>query len=173
MGSEMCIRDSSLSLSLSLSLSRSLARSLSPSVRVRVPPLRAAAHPHHRSPHCGVPHAHCPAAELRVGSLFQLAAMHAYCGLWPADSRSLEALVEPPKTAPVTEPVSAAGGTLVVPNLGGCIEYTGQPLDLEAPVTLALGATAEGGDASLASLCLLYTSPSPRDLSTSRMPSSA
>ena len=29
------------------------------------------------------------------------------------------------------------------------------------------------GDAVLDSLCLLYTSPSPRDLSTSRMPSSA
>ena len=30
----------------------------------------------------------------------------------------------------------------------------------------------EGG-ANLADICLLYTSPSPRDLSTSRMPSSA
>ena len=29
------------------------------------------------------------------------------------------------------------------------------------------------GDAALAKDCLLYTSPSPRDLSTSRMPSSA
>ena len=30
-----------------------------------------------------------------------------------------------------------------------------------------------GSEAELASVCLLYTSPSPRDLSTSRMPSSA
>ena len=35
------------------------------------------------------------------------------------------------------------------------------------------GATAEGQEAVLKSFCLLYTSPSPRDLSTSRMPSSA
>ena len=31
----------------------------------------------------------------------------------------------------------------------------------------------DGGDTIEANLCLLYTSPSPRDLSTSRMPSSA
>ena len=31
----------------------------------------------------------------------------------------------------------------------------------------------EGNTAALARTCLLYTSPSPRDLSTSRMPSSA
>ena len=31
----------------------------------------------------------------------------------------------------------------------------------------------EDGDSALPLLCLLYTSPSPRDLSTSRMPSSA
>ena len=36
------------------------------------------------------------------------------------------------------------------------------------PSQLAIGVEAEGGGA-----CLLYTSPSPRDLSTSRMPSSA
>ena len=49
-----------------------------------------------------------------------------------------------------------------------------------APATLTAGllALAQGSDAdALATLqshvCLLYTSPSPRDLSTSRMPSSA
>ena len=31
----------------------------------------------------------------------------------------------------------------------------------------------EGGQDHLVLICLLYTSPSPRDLSTSRMPSSA
>ena len=35
------------------------------------------------------------------------------------------------------------------------------------------GATREIFDAALGQTCLLYTSPSPRDLSTSRMPSSA
>ena len=34
-------------------------------------------------------------------------------------------------------------------------------------------ALAEGRDPAQAVACLLYTSPSPRDLSTSRMPSSA
>ena len=38
------------------------------------------------------------------------------------------------------------------------------PLDLERPVWV---------DDPTFSICLLYTSPSPRDLSTSRMPSSA
>ena len=32
---------------------------------------------------------------------------------------------------------------------------------------------ADGGNVEVVELCLLYTSPSPRDLSTSRMPSSA
>ena len=36
-----------------------------------------------------------------------------------------------------------------------------------------LQATREVGAAEKAKICLLYTSPSPRDLSTSRMPSSA
>ena len=37
----------------------------------------------------------------------------------------------------------------------------------------ATGNAAITTDGSTPSLCLLYTSPSPRDLSTSRMPSSA
>ena len=40
------------------------------------------------------------------------------------------------------------------------------PLDFNAPIILE-------GDEDLDHICLLYTSPSPRDLSTSRMPSSA
>ena len=38
-------------------------------------------------------------------------------------------------------------------------------------MTAALGLSAEAGE--FTEVCLLYTSPSPRDLSTSRMPSSA
>ena len=37
----------------------------------------------------------------------------------------------------------------------------------------AVAALTEAEESHLASTCLLYTSPSPRDLSTSRMPSSA
>ena len=36
-----------------------------------------------------------------------------------------------------------------------------------------LGIVGESGSGKSVSCCLLYTSPSPRDLSTSRMPSSA
>ena len=42
--------------------------------------------------------------------------------------------------------------------------------DVFITVTSSLPASASGAEASV---CLLYTSPSPRDLSTSRMPSSA
>ena len=47
---------------------------------------------------------------------------------------------------------------------------------ISAPRRLAIGAVLEGAKDVFAvriSACLLYTSPSPRDLSTSRMPSSA
>ena len=47
------------------------------------------------------------------------------------------------------------------------------PLAIEGPVTISGNAPlAVEGDVSVTA-CLLYTSPSPRDLSTSRMPSSA
>ena len=36
-----------------------------------------------------------------------------------------------------------------------------------------LGVLSEGSSPETGNICLLYTSPSPRDLSTSRMPSSA
>ena len=48
---------------------------------------------------------------------------------------------------------------------------TRQELDSAAPDNPVVFRT--GPDQALNSLCLLYTSPSPRDLSTSRMPSSA
>ena len=63
---------------------------------------------------------------------------------------------------------------------------TGEPLPLQAEPstelssgslnlesTLVLKVTRVGAETALARICLLYTSPSPRDLSTSRMPSSA
>ena len=62
-----------------------------------------------------------------------------------------------------------AGPTLLPPRSCGLAELLAGEL---APCdTLDLqGSTNESG---VSSTCLLYTSPSPRDLSTSRMPSSA
>ena len=50
------------------------------------------------------------------------------------------------------------------------------PMAAAAPAAAGAAAAAEDKDdfsIMLVSACLLYTSPSPRDLSTSRMPSSA
>ena len=47
------------------------------------------------------------------------------------------------------------------------VRSIGGPLYFAAMAFFLLGGNAENGN------CLLYTSPSPRDLSTSRMPSSA
>ena len=62
-------------------------------------------------------------------------------------------------------------------------QYRWDPLDLPdestnfldgiKTITVAGDTTSQTGMASHAYFCLLYTSPSPRDLSTSRMPSSA
>ena len=50
-------------------------------------------------------------------------------------------------------------------------------LDLDTPASIHIVGIGGAGMRSianvLADICLLYTSPSPRDLSTSRMPSSA
>ena len=48
-----------------------------------------------------------------------------------------------------------------------------EQIDLLANSDLELARRPEVGDFDLYLICLLYTSPSPRDLSTSRMPSSA
>ena len=48
-----------------------------------------------------------------------------------------------------------------------------QQVPEDQPAWLLLAAEAESASTDAVSACLLYTSPSPRDLSTSRMPSSA
>ena len=59
-------------------------------------------------------------------------------------------------------PVSSSGHLTLVPWLFGWDDFSGnEALERAFDVALHLGT------------CLLYTSPSPRDLSTSRMPSSA
>ena len=61
---------------------------------------------------------------------------------------------------------------LAAPVIQGVIGKAGFEIDQvdELIVSNALGA---GGNPARLCACLLYTSPSPRDLSTSRMPSSA
>ena len=49
------------------------------------------------------------------------------------------------------------------------VEHSYQPGEVPAGAEV----TAEQAESALGRTCLLYTSPSPRDLSTSRMPSSA
>jgi len=91
--------------------------------------------------------------ELRVDSLYQLAALHAYHGLWPAQGRALVALAETSPTT-ATDQLPAGGSTsggggggvppvppLTVPNLSGCVEYTGEALPIDSPG----GAAASGG----------------------------
>eukprot|EP00831_Metopus_contortus_P031213 TRINITY_DN25499_c0_g1_i1.p1 TRINITY_DN25499_c0_g1~~TRINITY_DN25499_c0_g1_i1.p1 ORF type:complete len:104 (-),score=2.19 TRINITY_DN25499_c0_g1_i1:81-392(-) len=55
--------------------------------------------------------------------------------------------------------------------IGSC--EIGHRLDSKPPVMVALGIGSGSTNFSSPCTCLLYTSPSPRDLSTSRMPSSA
>ena len=64
-------------------------------------------------------------------------------------------------------------------------EFAGLPLDPQIavpmatyaeflfPILLVIGLASRFSALALMGICLLYTSPSPRDLSTSRMPSSA
>ena len=54
---------------------------------------------------------------------------------------------------------------------GGVIYHDGQFDDSRMAISLALTSDKHGG--TLCNYCLLYTSPSPRDISGSRMPSSA
>ena len=58
-------------------------------------------------------------------------------------------------------------------DISGNIDFTGNLLQNGQPFVTLPEQSIETMGAMLASDCLLYTSPSPRDLSTSRMPSSA
>ena len=55
---------------------------------------------------------------------------------------------------------------------GKCIPFKEAKISI-ATHALHYGTAAFGGMRAIPNPCLLYTSPSPRDLSTSRMPSSA
>ena len=55
----------------------------------------------------------------------------------------------------------------------GYPEYNGRMLRDHFDTAAKVDKLIDGGDMSCTWTCLLYTSPSPRDLSTSRMPSSA
>ena len=52
------------------------------------------------------------------------------------------------------------------------MEHLDREMDLLNQQRIRVGPTTQEGQ-RLTQICLLYTSPSPRDLSTSRMPSSA
>ena len=64
--------------------------------------------------------------------------------------------------------MSGKGIVLEEPSVVAIDKNTEEPRAVGKEAKLMLGRTPESVDA-----CLLYTSPSPRDLSTSRMPSSA
>ena len=56
------------------------------------------------------------------------------------------------------------------------IDLAGQPIieaDADLVIDTARGTTIARNGASVSTICLLYTSPSPRDRTRSRMPSSA
>ena len=67
---------------------------------------------------------------------------------------------------------AAAGFNFTAPQLGAAQTYEGQGYDAQAYQAGQLGPAAQASVAELGP-CLLYTSPSPRDATLSRMPSSA
>ena len=69
-------------------------------------------------------------------------------------------VVNPPNATQLEPPVVVQVGTPIV-NIAGCVEVHKE------------NAKTRNRNKQLVDNCLLYTSPSPRDLSTSRMPSSA
>ena len=70
-----------------------------------------------------------------------------------------------PKPPPPVHMIDVSGASKT---FGNVVAVSDVSFTLDAGVTALLGPNGAGK-----STCLLYTSPSPRDLSTSRMPSSA
>jgi len=68
-----------------------------------------------------------------------------------------------------------ASAALVTLNLGAqkAQTFTGEIMDQQCALLRGHSAMMNQGESAKDCTCLLYTSPSPRDLSTSRMPSSA
>ena len=71
-------------------------------------------------------------------------------------------------------PFASLGGTPVQVDISrvAATASTSDPLNIPVNVDAEANVTPSG-QAGTSGACLLYTSPSPRDLSTSRMPSSA
>ena len=73
-----------------------------------------------------------------------------------------------------TNALASCGSLLGVALAAGCsVETSLANTVVDALAGVLLGGGGGGGGGGSSSTCLLYTSPSPRDLSTSRMPSSA
>ena len=77
----------------------------------------------------------------------------------------------------IVAPGLASASSLYHPT-GGEVGYTTHPDHVQSTksrgeVMQSVEAARKDGTLAVLSRCLLYTSPSPRDLSTSRMPSSA
>ena len=77
----------------------------------------------------------------------------------------------PSKPITMVVPFPPGGPTDLVARV--LAQQVGQQLGQTVIVDNRPGANGNIGNALVAKACLLYTSPSPRDLSTSRMPSSA
>ena len=79
---------------------------------------------------------------------------------------------------PATRNVTTIGGTLSMNNSGSHWVVDGTPRDTVLKLTVVIGGGEvveflSGGEIASSNGCLLYTSPSPRDRTRSRMPSSA
>ena len=99
-----------------------------------------------------------------------------FTGIFPFDSPTFQEYVISSTFASGGTNIASGSGTgLPGPFAGGTVVPT---IDFDDPTDLAdpagvIGATSGVNASTDFNTCLLYTSPSPRDLSTSRMPSSA
>ena len=77
----------------------------------------------------------------------------------------------------VTLSTNASSDTITINAAGGALTIQDEGVDLATDATtlnfVGAGVTASGTGATKTITCLLYTSPSPRDVEESRMPSSA